>query len=110
MVEEVSLEDVFAKIDEGKLKLHELDKVLGDSNKATEIRRKYIESKVGARLENVGKTVIDFNTVVGRNIENTIGAAQIPIGVAGPLRIIGDYANGLYYIPLATTEGALVAQ
>ncbi len=109
MVEELSLEDLLTKVEKGELKLHELDKVLGDSNRATEVRRMFLERFTGVKLDNVGKTVIDFNTVVGRNIENTIGAAQIPIGIAGPLRVIGDYANGLYYIPLATTEGALVA-
>ncbi|MFB6470993.1 MAG: hydroxymethylglutaryl-CoA reductase (NADPH) [Vulcanisaeta sp. AZ3] len=109
MVEELSIEDLLTKIGNGEVKLHELDKLLGDSNKATSIRRAYIERSTGVKLENVGNTVIDFNTVVGRNIENTVGAAQIPIGIAGPLRVIGDYANGLYYIPLATTEGALVA-
>ncbi|MGC8606797.1 MAG: hydroxymethylglutaryl-CoA reductase (NADPH) [Vulcanisaeta sp.] len=109
MVEETSLEDLFTRIDNGELKLHELDKFFNDSNKATEVRRRYIETRIGVSLESLGKTVIDFNTVVGKNIENTIGAAQIPVGIAGPLRVIGDYANGLYYIPLATTEGALVA-
>lgn len=109
MVEELSVDDVLTKIEKGEVKLHELDKLLGDSNKATMIRRAYVEKFTGVKLENVGRTVIDFNTVVGRNIENTIGAVQIPIGIAGPLRVIGDYANGLYYVPLATTEGALVA-
>ncbi|PLC64853.1 hydroxymethylglutaryl-CoA reductase (NADPH) [Vulcanisaeta sp. EB80] len=109
MVEELSLEDILTKIERGELKLHELDKALNDSNKATEIRRAYIEKVTGVKLDNVGRTVIDFNAVVGRNIENTIGAAQVPVGIAGPLRVIGDYANGTYYIPLATTEGALVA-
>ncbi len=84
MVEELNLEDIFTKIDKGELKLHELDKFLGDSNRATEVRRVYLERRTGARLNNVGKTVIDFNTVVGKNIENTIGAAQVPIGIAGP--------------------------
>ncbi len=109
MVEEVSINDLITRIERGELKLHELDKILGDSNKATEVRRAYIEKVTGVKLENVGKSVIDFNTVVGRNIENTIGAVQVPVGIAGPLRVIGDYANGYYYIPLATTEGALVA-
>ncbi len=85
MVEEISLEDIFTKIDRGELKLHELDKLFNDSNKATEVRRRYIESRVNVKLDNVGKTVIDFNTVVGRNIENTIGAAQVPIGIAGAI-------------------------
>jgi len=43
------------------------------------------------------------------NIENFVGTAQIPIGVMGPLRINGLYANGDFFVPLATTEGALVA-
>ena len=42
-------------------------------------------------------------------MENYIGMAQIPIGVAGPLLINGAFSKGIYYIPLATTEGALVA-
>ncbi len=43
------------------------------------------------------------------NIENFIGYAHIPVGVIGPLRINGLYANGDYMVPLATTEGAMVA-
>ena len=43
------------------------------------------------------------------NIENLIGFAQIPTGVAGPLRVRGLHARGDYYVPLATTEAALVA-
>lgn len=92
-----------------EVKLHELDKIYGDANKAAEARRQYLEKATGAKLENIGKTIIDLNTVVGRNIENVIGAVQIPVGVAGPLLVRGDYANGYFYVPLATTEGALVA-
>lgn len=44
-----------------------------------------------------------------RNIENFIGAARIPIGLIGPLRVNGLHANGDYYVPLATTEAALIA-
>lgn len=92
-----------------EVKLHELDKIYGDANKAAEERRKYLEKITGVKLENIGKTIIDLNTVVGRNIENVIGAVQVPVGVAGPLLVKGDYADGHYYVPLATTEGALVA-
>ncbi|MCI4446368.1 MAG: hydroxymethylglutaryl-CoA reductase (NADPH) [Pyrobaculum sp.] len=92
-----------------EVKLHEFEKIYGDANKAAEARRQYLEKTIGVRLENIGKTIIDLNTVVGRNIENVIGAVQIPVGVAGPLLVRGDYANGYFYVPLATTEGALVA-
>ncbi|MEL9990342.1 MAG: hydroxymethylglutaryl-CoA reductase (NADPH) [Thermoproteus sp.] len=103
------MEDIIEALEAGKLKLHELDRALGDSNKAAEHRRRFLEKKLGIKLEAIGSTVIDFNKAVGRNIENPIGAAQIPIGIAGPLLIEGMYAKGLFYIPLATTEGALVA-
>ncbi len=43
------------------------------------------------------------------HIENCIGAVKIPIGIAGPLRVRGVFASGDYYVPLATTEAALVA-
>ena len=43
------------------------------------------------------------------NIENYIGTAKLPIGIAGPLLINGNYAKNKYLVPLATTEGALVA-
>lgn len=43
------------------------------------------------------------------NIENFIGMSQIPTGLAGPIKIVGENASGDFYIPLATTEGALVA-
>ena len=44
-----------------------------------------------------------------RNIENFIGTVKVPVGLAGPLRVNGLFAQGDYYVPLATTEAALVA-
>jgi hydroxymethylglutaryl-CoA reductase (NADPH) len=43
------------------------------------------------------------------NIEHFIGTVKVPVGVAGPLRVNGLFAQGEYYVPLATTEAALVA-
>lgn len=43
------------------------------------------------------------------NIENHIGAVEVPVAVAGPLHIEGQEARGLFYLPMATTEGALVS-
>ena len=44
-----------------------------------------------------------------RNIEHLIGTVKIPVGVAGPLRVNGLFAQGDYYVPLATSEASLVA-
>jgi hydroxymethylglutaryl-CoA reductase (NADPH) len=43
------------------------------------------------------------------NVENFIGTVKVPVGLAGPLRVNGLFAQGDYYVPLATTEAALVA-
>jgi hydroxymethylglutaryl-CoA reductase (NADPH) len=47
--------------------------------------------------------------VYTKNIENFIGTVKLPVGLAGPLRVNGAHALGDYYVPLATTEAALVA-
>ncbi|QIA64785.1 3-hydroxy-3-methylglutaryl-CoA reductase [Vibrio astriarenae] len=44
-----------------------------------------------------------------KNIEYFIGTVNVPVGVAGPLRVNGLFAEGDYLVPLATTEAALVA-
>ena len=62
----------------------------------------------GADLEHVGSYSFDPAVLPG-NIENFIGVAQIPIGLAGPLLVDGEHAQGEYYVPMATTEGTLVA-
>lgn len=71
-------------------------------------RRSFAQHHTGAALEAVGKHAIDPAATSG-NIEQFIGCAQVPIGLAGPLKINGEHANGSFYIPLATTEGTLVA-
>ena len=71
-------------------------------------RRKAAEEFTGASLETVSKYGFDPEGA-SKNIENMIGTVQIPLGYAGPVRITGEYADGEFLIPLATTEGALVA-
>lgn len=44
-----------------------------------------------------------------KNIEHFIGCVKVPVGLAGPLRVNGLFAKGDYFVPLATTEAALVA-
>lgn len=104
-----AMEELVEKVLKGEVKMHELDKILGNSNAATYVRRRVLEKITGVELRHIGHFSIDFNDVVGHNCENTIGVVQIPLGIAGPLLVNGQYARGLYYIPLATTEGALVA-
>ncbi|HEX7182242.1 MAG TPA: hydroxymethylglutaryl-CoA reductase [Thermoanaerobaculia bacterium] len=70
-------------------------------------RRRWIEERTGARLQHVGSFSIPGEAMRG-NIENPVGAAQVPLGIAGPLHVEGEHARGLFYVPLATTEGALV--
>ncbi len=70
-------------------------------------RRAWIEERTGAELRHVGSFSVDSEQMRG-NIENPVGAAQIPLGIAGPILVKGRHAEGTFYIPLATTEGALV--
>jgi hydroxymethylglutaryl-CoA reductase (NADPH) len=71
-------------------------------------RCEFIRDKTGANLQTVSSYSIDPAVTRG-NIENFIGAIQMPLGVAGPIRINGEHARGDFYVPLATTEGTLVA-
>jgi hydroxymethylglutaryl-CoA reductase (NADPH) len=99
---------IHKQLREGNLKLYELEKELPPVD-AIRIRREYIQQETGTKLENIGIFSIDVERVVKRNCENMIGAVQVPVGVAGPLLVNGEHAHGSYYLPLATTEGALVA-
>ncbi|MDH3553802.1 MAG: hydroxymethylglutaryl-CoA reductase, partial [Gammaproteobacteria bacterium] len=71
-------------------------------------RRDFLKEQTGAVLDNVSRYSIDISMLPG-NIENFIGVAQVPLGVAGPLLINGEHAKGEFYVPLATSEGTLVA-
>ena len=104
----MEFEELVEKVAKGEIKLHQVEKYT-DKRTATEVRRKALEKKLGVKLEHIGHYSIDPEQLIGRNIENMIGVVQIPMGVAGPLKINGEYAKGEFYIPLATTEGALVA-
>ena len=79
----------------------------GYASEQVDRRRAWIEQKTGCRLKHVGAYSVPSEEMRG-NVENPIGAAQMPLGVAGPLTVHGLHARGTFYVPLATTEGALV--
>ncbi len=78
------------------------------SENAMNERLKWANIKFGLELKHIkgGKTNAEL---LKGNIEHFIGMSQIPTGIAGPLKINGANAKGEFYVPLATTEGALVA-
>ncbi len=71
-------------------------------------RATFVAEMTGASLDTVSSYTSD-PAVFNGNIENFIGTAQVPIGIAGPLKMVGEHAQGDFYIPMAATEGTLVA-
>lgn len=80
-----------------------------DPVEATRQRRVYVEQQLDIPLDVLACSGIEPTDVVGKNIENLIGEISLPLGVAGPINVLGVHAKGSYYIPCATTEGALTA-
>lgn len=105
----VKKEEIIGKLLNGELKLYEIDKFTGKASEAADIRRDFIEKKYNIQLDNVAKYSLDMDAALKKNIENPIGTIQIPVGLAGPLKVNGEHARGKFYVPLATSEGALVA-
>ncbi len=102
------MEDYLERLKKGSLKLYALESEL-PPEEAVRVRRTYIERETGTDLSATGSFSIPIDRAATKNCENMIGTVQVPVGVAGPLLVNGEYANGSFYIPLATTEGALVA-
>jgi hydroxymethylglutaryl-CoA reductase (NADPH) len=99
--------DLAAKVESGELRFHELEEH-ADADTAAAARRLLVEEQSGADLDAVGDYGFPAE-VADSAIENMIGAAQIPMGVVGPVSIDGAAVSGDTYLPLATTEGALLA-
>ena len=73
-------------------------------------RRKAIEKALKIPLENIGCYSLNEEVASTRNCENMIGIAQIPLGIAGPIKLITHNSQPITcFIPLVTTEGALIA-
>ncbi len=107
----------------GDLKLKVEDSISGSTEHLTRIprdktddyapeiiaeRQKFAEDFSGVKLDHIRHYSFDPHILAG-NVEHFAGVAQIPIGFAGPLTVLGEHAQGDFLIPLATTEGTLVA-
>ncbi|CAG8580502.1 25917_t:CDS:2, partial [Racocetra persica] len=104
----MSDEDILFLIKNGKIPPYNLEKLLKNNERAVKIRRAFISrSSITKTLESSVLPLegYDYSKVMGACCENVIGYMPIPLGVAGPLKIDGE----LFHIPMATTEGCLVA-
>ncbi|HYH83255.1 MAG TPA: hydroxymethylglutaryl-CoA reductase [Longimicrobium sp.] len=78
------------------------------SPEAIRARQAFVEEFAGSSLDHVKRFSFDPHLLKG-NVEHFTGVAQVPIGIAGPLTVNGEHAKGDFVIPMATTEGTLVA-
>lgn len=107
-VKELNNNEISSLVVAGKLPLYALEKQLADNARAVVVRRKAIAKLADAPILETNKLPhahYDYDRVFGACCENVIGYMPLPVGVAGPLIIDGKP----YHIPMATTEGCLVA-
>ncbi|PNF35485.1 3-hydroxy-3-methylglutaryl-coenzyme A reductase [Cryptotermes secundus] len=99
--------EVMALVAHGYLPSHQLEKAVGKPERGVCIRRKILGviAKLKVALTHLPYLHYDYSKVMGACCENVIGYMPIPVGVAGPLLLDGR----LIHVPLATTEGCLVA-
>ena len=102
----LKVQDVIAE-DKGNARIPRSE---GDDYAAEIVRRRqaFVEETSGVKLRHLTNYSFDPHLARG-NCENFTGVAQVPIGFAGPLRVNGEHAQGEFLIPLATSEGTLVA-
>lgn len=108
MTKQLENEEVIELGVSGKLPLYALEKQLQDPTRAVFVRRAVVSrlsQTKNLEASNLPYLHYDYNRVLGACCENVIGYMPIPVGVAGPLTV----NNTPYYIPMATTEGCLVA-
>ena len=80
----------------------------GNQRADVDERRKAVEKFTGTKMKSVSDYSFDPE-VASKNVENMIGVTHVPLGFAGPVKINGEYAQGEFIVPMATTEGALLA-
>lgn len=85
-----------------------IDKTNNYTADIAQARRSFVTEKTGVDFQHTSHHSFEPEILKG-NIENFAGVAQVPIGFAGPLHVLGEHAQGDFYVPMATTEGTLVA-
>lgn len=98
-------EEVVSAVVSGSIPSYSLESKLGDCRRAANIRNQAVERVTGRSLEGLPMEGFDYDSILGQCCEMPIGFVQIPVGVAGPLLLDGNE----YTVPMATTEGCLVA-
>ena len=78
------------------------------TEKMAQQRREFVAANTAVSLDNIAHYSVDPAVTAG-NIENFIGVAQVPMGLVGPLKVNGEHASGDFYVPMATSEGTLIA-
>ena len=78
------------------------------TEKMAQQRREFVADNTAVSLDNIAHYSVDPAVTAG-NIENFIGVAQVPMGLVGPLAVNGEHASGDFYVPMATSEGTLIA-
>ncbi|KAG6403690.1 hypothetical protein SASPL_135919 [Salvia splendens] len=98
-------EEIIKSVVEGKIPSYALESKLGDCHRAAAIRREALQRITGKSLEGLPLEGLDYESILGQCCEMPVGYVQIPVGIAGPL-LLDDCE---YSVPMATTEGCLVA-
>ncbi|EEC73885.1 hypothetical protein OsI_08675 [Oryza sativa Indica Group] len=98
-------EEIVAAVASGALPSHRLESRLGDCRRAARLRREALRRVTGRGVEGLPFDGMDYQAILGQCCEMPVGYVQLPVGVAGPLLLDGRE----YHVPMATTEGCLVA-
>ncbi|XP_065854877.1 3-hydroxy-3-methylglutaryl-coenzyme A reductase 3-like [Euphorbia lathyris] len=98
-------EEIVNSVLSGLIPSYALESKLGDCMRAASIRREAVQRMSGRSVEGLPLDGFDYESILGQCCEMPIGYVQIPVGIAGPLLLDGKE----YLVPMATTEGCLVA-
>lgn len=98
-------EEIVKSVVTGKIPSYSLESKLGDCKKAAAIRREALQRITGKSLAGLPLDGFDYESILGQCCEMPVGYVQIPVGIAGPLLL----NETEYSVPMATTEGCLVA-